>query len=116
MHLTDLALDDFRSYRHVVTRLSGGINVFLGKNGQGKTNLVEAVAYLSTFSSHRVAADTALVRIASAGEPTPSAGVIRARAVEDGHEKLLEVEIVRGKANRARLNSCLLYTSPSPRD
>ena len=104
MHLTDLALDDFRSYRHVVTRLSGGINVFLGKNGQGKTNLVEAVAYLSTFSSHRVAADTALVRIASAGEPTPSAGVIRARAVEDGHEKLLEVEIVRGKANRARLN------------
>ena len=104
MHLTDLALDDFRSYRHVVTRLSGGINVFLGKNGQGKTNLVEAVAYLATFSSHRVAADTALVRIASGGETVPSAGVIRARAVQDGHEKLLEVEIVRGKANRARLN------------
>src|SRR5690625_2783686 len=60
MHVSDLALTDFRSYESVVLSLERGITAFVGPNGQGKTNLVEAIAYLSTFSSHRVAGDTAL--------------------------------------------------------
>ena len=62
MYVSDLALDDFRSYRHLVVGLEPGISAFIGPNGQGKTNLVEAIAYLSTLSSHRVGADRALVR------------------------------------------------------
>ncbi|MDO4665657.1 MAG: DNA replication/repair protein RecF [Actinomycetaceae bacterium] len=104
MHVTDFALDDYRSYKHAVVQLKTGINVFLGANGQGKTNLVEALAYLSTFTSHRVGAATALVRLGNPGEKVAGAAVIRARAVEGERDRLLELEIVRGKANRARLN------------
>ena len=63
MRVSHLALDDFRSWKRVVLELPAGPLVFLGHNGQGKTNLVEAIAYLSTFSSHRVSAEGALVRI-----------------------------------------------------
>lgn len=69
MYVSDLALTDFRSYEHVVLSLEPGITALVGPNGQGKTNLVEAIAYLSTFGSHRVAGDTALVR---AGTPARS--------------------------------------------
>lgn len=98
MYITDLALNDFRSYREVVLRFQPGTTVFVGENGQGKTNLVEAIAYLATFSSHRVAADTALVR---QGAP---AGVIRAKVVHGTSETMLELEILAGRANRARIN------------
>jgi DNA replication and repair protein RecF len=57
-----LQLADFRSYAAVDVALWAGVSVFVGANGQGKTNLVEAVEYLSTLSSHRVAADLPLVR------------------------------------------------------
>lgn len=98
MYVSDLALTDFRSYEHVVLSLEPGVTAFVGPNGQGKTNLVEAIAYLSTFSSHRVAGDTALVR---AGTPR---AVVQAKAMKGERATVLEVEIIAGRANRARLN------------
>ncbi|MCI7551024.1 MAG: DNA replication/repair protein RecF [Actinomycetaceae bacterium] len=98
MYISDLALNDFRSYEDAVIRLNPSINVFIGENGQGKTNIVEAIGYLATFSSHRVAADAALVR---QGAP---AGVIRAKIWNGEQHAVIELEIIAGKANRARLN------------
>jgi DNA replication and repair protein RecF len=98
MYVSDLALNDFRSYHEVVLALEPGVTAFVGQNGQGKTNLVESVAYLSTFSSHRVAADAALVRQGTGG------AVVRAKVVHGDRPTLVELEIVAGKANRARLN------------
>jgi len=63
MHLTHLSLRDFRSYPEVELPLDPGITTFVGPNGQGKTNLVEAVGYLATLGSHRVAQDAPLVRV-----------------------------------------------------
>ena len=81
MFVSDLSLDDFRSYRRLVLSLEAGPTAFVGANGQGKTNLVEAIAYLGTLSSHRVGADTALVRRAEPGQPQPAGAVVRAKAV-----------------------------------
>jgi DNA replication and repair protein RecF len=96
-----LQLADFRSYAAVDVALSSGVSVFIGANGQGKTNLVEAVEYLSTLSSHRVAADLPLVRAGA------ERAIIRARVqagLNDARQLQLEVEITPGRANRARLN------------
>ena len=106
MRVSHVALDDFRSYRHAVVEFAPGTTVLLGSNGQGKTNLVEAVSYLSAFSSHRVSAEQALVRLPlSADEPQPGGAVVRVRLVTAGErETVIELEIVRGKANRAKVN------------
>ena len=84
--------------------LEPGVTAFIGPNGQGKTNLVEAIGYLATLSSHRVAADAPLVRAGA------ERAVVRARSCRDDRAPLLEVEITPGKANRARVNR-----SPLPR-
>ena len=102
MHVAHLSLHDFRSYEQLDLPLEPGGNVFVGPNGQGKTNLVEAVDYLSTLASHRVATDAPLVR-AGAGR-----AVVRADVVRDGRSALLEVEIVPGGSNRARVNKSAL--------
>src|SRR5699024_11453896 len=78
MYVSDLSLTDFRSYTNVVLHLDAGITAFVGPNGQGKTNLVESLGYLSTFSTHRVAADAALVRKGA------SRGIIQAKVVAAG--------------------------------
>ena len=106
MRVSRVALDDFRSYRHAVVEFAPGTTVLLGSNGQGKTNLVEAVSYLSAFSSHRVSAEQALVRLPlSADEAQPGGAVVRVRLVTAGErETVIELEIVRGKANRAKVN------------
>jgi DNA replication and repair protein RecF len=96
-----LQLTDFRSYAAVDVALGPGVMVFVGPNGQGKTNLVEAVEYVSTLASHRVAADLPLVRAGA------ERAVIRAlvqAGLDDLRQLQLEVEITPGKANRARLN------------
>ncbi len=101
MFVDHLQLADFRSYSAVDVALGAGVSVFVGANGQGKTNLVEAVEYLSTLSSHRVAADLPLVRSGA------ERAIIRARVqagLDDPRQLQLEVEISPGKANRARLN------------
>lgn len=104
MYVSDLALTDFRSYADVVVAFPPGVSALVGPNGQGKTNLVEAIGYLSSFTSHRVAGDAALVRN-GAGR-----AVVRAKAVRGDRSAVVELEIVAGKANRARLNR-----SPVPR-
>ncbi len=104
MYVAQLSLHDFRSYEQIDLALEPGGNVFVGSNGQGKTNLVEAIDYLSTLGSHRVATDAPLVRAGA------NRAVIRADVRRDGRSALLEVEIVPGGSNRARVNK-----SPLPR-
>src|SRR3954468_24835703 len=104
MYVRQVQLADFRSYPSVSVELEPGPSVFVGPNGQGKTNLVAALGYVATLGSHRVANDAPLVRAGA------SRAVVRAAIVNDGRELLVELEIVPGKANRARLNR-----SPVPR-
>jgi DNA replication and repair protein RecF len=101
MFVDQLQLTDFRSYESVDLALESGVTTFVGANGQGKTNLVEAIEYLSTMSSHRVASEVPLVRSGAAR------AVVRARVqagLDDPRQLTLELEINPGKANRARLN------------
>jgi DNA replication and repair protein RecF len=98
MHLTHLSLADFRSYAVLELPLEPGVTSFVGPNGQGKTNLVEAVGYLATLGSHRVAADVPLVRQGA------ERAVVRGAVERDGRTTLVEIEVVPGRANRARVN------------
>ncbi len=93
-----MSLVDFRSYEQVDVTFEPGVNALVGPNGQGKTNLVEAVGYLATLSSHRVSSDAPLIRDGA------SRAVVRARVAKAEREATLEVEITAGKANRARIN------------
>ena len=102
MHVSHLSLHDFRSYEQLDLELGPGVTAFVGRNGQGKTNIVEAVDYLSRLTSHRVAADAPLVR-----EGAQSA-LVRASVVREGRSALIEVEINPGRANRARINRSAL--------
>jgi DNA replication and repair protein RecF len=97
VYVRQLELVDFRSYPRVVVDFEPGASVLVGPNGIGKTNLVEALGYVATLGSHRVATDNALVRV-GAGR-----AVVRAAIVHDGRELLIELSIEPGKANRARL-------------
>lgn len=97
MYVRHLSVSNFRSYESAELPLSPGITTLVGLNGQGKTNLVEAIGYLATLSSHRVANDQPLVRFGS------SQAVIRGVVVRDGRETLVELELNPGRANRARL-------------
>jgi DNA replication and repair protein RecF len=96
--VSHLQVSDFRSWEQADLAFEPGPNVLLGPNGQGKTNLVEAIGYLATLGSHRVATDAPLVRHGA------SHAVVRAIAVNDGRELRLELEITPGRANRARIN------------
>jgi DNA replication and repair protein RecF len=98
MYVSHLSLTDFRSYDNLELPLAPGISVFQGPNGQGKTNLAEAIGYLATLTSHRVTSDAPLVRVGA------ERAVIRGVVVRDMRPTLLEVEINPGKANRARIN------------
>jgi DNA replication and repair protein RecF len=101
MYVDHLQLTDFRSYGSVDLPLEAGVTTFVGANGQGKTNLVEAIEYLSTMSSHRVATEVPLVR-SGAARAIVRAGVCA--GLDDPRRLTLELEINPGKANRARLN------------
>ena len=98
MFVSHLALTDFRSYPHVELALEPGVTALVGPNGQGKTNLVEAIGYLATLSSHRVPTDAALVRSGA------ERAVVGARVERAGRATTVEVEITPGRANRARVN------------
>jgi DNA replication and repair protein RecF len=104
VHIAHLSLHDFRSYPEVEVALGPGVTAFVGRNGQGKTNLVEAVDYIARLASHRVAGDAPLVRFGT------DSAVVRAAVVRDGREAVLEVQINPGRSNRARVNK-----SPLPR-
>jgi DNA replication and repair protein RecF len=98
MYVRRVELTDFRSYERVAVDFDPGVAVLVGQNGMGKTNLIEALGYVATLDSHRVATDAPLVRAGA------SSAVIRCEIVHDGRELLVELEIVPGRANRARLN------------
>jgi DNA replication and repair protein RecF len=98
MHVTHLSLADFRSYARIEVPLGPGVTVFVGANGQGKTNLVEAVGYLATLGSHRVSSDAPLVRAGA------ERAVIRAAVTQGERSQLVEIELNPGRANRARIN------------
>ncbi|MCD4533113.1 DNA replication/repair protein RecF [Nocardioides sp. cx-169] len=102
MYVSHLTLHDFRSYATADVALEPGVTAFIGRNGQGKTNLVEAIDYLSRLSSHRVATDAPLVRAGCAQ------AIVRAAVVREGRTAVLEVELNPGKANRARVNRSTL--------
>ncbi len=98
MWVKALRLTDFRSYEQVEVNLLPGVTTFVGQNGQGKTNLVEAIAYVSTLASHRVANDAPLVRVGA------ERAIVSLEAVKDERTLLVEMEINPGRANRARVN------------
>lgn len=98
MYVRHLSVSDFRSWQSVDVAFDPGPAVLLGANGEGKTNLVEALGYLATLSSHRVPTDAPLVRSGA------ERAVVRAALVADSRELRVEVEITPGRANRAKLN------------
>jgi DNA replication and repair protein RecF len=98
VHVSRLQLIDFRSYERVELDLEPGVTAFLGPNGQGKTNLVEAVDYVAVQASHRVSSDQPLVRLGA------DRAVVRLTVQRGDREALIELELNPGKANRARLN------------
>src|SRR5689334_247652 len=104
MYVAHLSLHDFRSYPSLEVEIGPGVTAFVGRNGQGKTNLVEAIDYLSSLSSHRVSADAPLVRQGA------SQAVVRAAVIRDERRAVLEIEINPGRSNRARINK-----SPLPK-
>ncbi|MER6315965.1 DNA replication/repair protein RecF [Streptomyces sp. NPDC001581] len=98
MHVSHLSLADFRSYARAEVPLDPGVTAFVGPNGQGKTNLVEAIGYLATLGSHRVSADAPLVRMGA------DRAIIRAAVTQGERRQLVELELNPGRANRARIN------------
>lgn len=98
MFVSHLSLVDFRSYTQANLELEPGVNALVGPNGQGKTNVVEALGYVATLSSHRVSSDSALVRAGAAR------ALIQSRIVRGDRASTVELEIVPGKSNRVRLN------------
>ncbi|MEK4242534.1 DNA replication/repair protein RecF [Janibacter sp. FSL W8-0316] len=104
MYVRHLSIGDFRSYPAAELALEPGVTTLVGLNGQGKTNLVEAIGYVASLSSHRVAIDQPLVRFGA------DRAIVRAAVVRDERESLVELEITPGRANRAKLNR-----SPLPR-
>jgi DNA replication and repair protein RecF len=98
VHLTRLALTDFRSYTDVDVALDAGVTIFSGPNGEGKTNLVEAVGYVATLASHRAAQDAPLIRKGA------DQAIIRTAISTAANDALVEIELNAGRANRVRLN------------
>lgn len=107
MYVDHLSLVDYRSYAQAEVPLTPGVTVFVGSNGQGKTNLVEALGYLATLDSHRVATDAPLVRAGA------ERAIVRAGVVGDARRLVLELEVNPGGANRARLGGA---PATRPRD
>ena len=97
MYVRHLSLIDFRSYPSAEVPLGPGVTTLVGLNVQGKTNVAEAIGYLATLGSHRVATDAPLVRFGA------EQAIVRGAVVREGGESLVEIEINPGRANRARL-------------
>ena len=99
MIVTRLELVDFRNYAHASFDFEPGTTAVIGRNGQGKTNLAEAMAYLATLDSFRGAPLDALVRVGA------DAAIVRATVLhDDGREVLVELELARNGRNRAMVN------------
>lgn len=109
MRVTHLSLADFRNYTAVDVDLVPGANLFVGRNGQGKTNLVESLGYLSTLGSHRVSSDAAMIRQGA------DSAIVRARLEHGERQILAELQLNRSGANRAQINRAAIKTRELPR-
>ncbi|MDT5109569.1 MAG: replication and repair protein RecF, partial [Mycobacterium sp.] len=98
MYVRHLGLTDFRSWPRADVELDRGRTVFIGPNGFGKTNLVEALWYSATLGSHRVGSDAPLIRVGA------DRAIVSTIIVSDGRELAVDLEITSGRANKARLN------------
>ena len=109
MHVARLSLTDYRNYARAELELGPGATVLVGRNGQGKTNLVEAIGYLATLGSHRVSGDQPLIRSGA------DAAIIRALLTHGDRELLVELQLNRHGANRAQLNRSPVKSRELPR-
>ena len=109
MYVARLSLTDYRNYERAELALGPGATVFVGRNGQGKTNLVESIGYLATLGSHRVSGDQALIRAGA------DAAIVRALLTHGDRELLVELQLNRQGANRAQLNRSPVKTRELPR-
>ena len=98
MRVSHLSLGDFRNYRSAELTLHPGPNLLLGRNGQGKTNLVEAIAYFASLRSHRTSGDAPLIRAGA------DAAVMRMKVEAAERDVLLEMQLNRDRPNRAQVN------------
>ena len=98
MLITNLNLTNYRSYTTLDLSLDPGVSIFVGKNGEGKTNIAEAVLYLTFLSSHRASGNTPLIKLGN------QSAYIRAKVKYPEREILVELEINSDKANRAKVN------------
>jgi DNA replication and repair protein RecF len=98
MYVTKVQLTNFRNYKTAEVELSPGVNLLYGANGQGKTNLAEAINFFASLSSHRVAGHTPLIK---QGEQS---AIISLELAHQERQLLLEFEINEDSPNRARLN------------
>jgi len=96
--ITNLNLNNYRSYTTLDLSLDPGVSIFVGKNGEGKTNIAEAVLYLTFLSSHRASGNTPLIKLGN------QSAYIRAKVKYPEREILVELEINADKANRAKVN------------
>lgn len=109
MIVEHLSLVDFRNYATAELTLHSGPNVLVGLNGQGKTNLAEAVVFLATLGSHRVSSDAPMVRDGQ------DYAIIRARLSHGERRVLVEVQLNRQGSNKARINGSPSKTNELPR-
>ena len=98
MHIKHLSLSNFRNYSTLELPLQPGVNLLVGRNGQGKTNLVEAIFYAATLNSHRVSGYLPLVK------HQQDKAVMRILAGFEDRENLIELELNVTGSNRARIN------------
>ncbi len=109
MHVTHLALTDFRNYERAEVSLASGAVLFVGRNGQGKTNLVEAIAYAGSAASHRVSTDQALIRFGT------DSATVRLRVQHGDRALVIEIELNRASPNRAQVNRSPVRLRELPR-
>ena len=109
MLVAHLSLTDFRNYESAEVDFAAGANLFVGSNGQGKTNLVESLGFLSTLGSHRVSTDHAMIRQGC------DSAIVRAKLEHGERRVLAEVQINRTGANRAQINRSAIKTRELPR-
>jgi DNA replication and repair protein RecF len=109
VHVARLSLTDYRNYASAELELGPGATVLVGRNGQGKTNLVESIGYLATLGSHRVSGDQALIRAGS------DAAIVRALLAHGDRQLLVELQLNRQGANRAQLNRSQVKPRELPR-
>lgn len=110
MFVSHLELADFRNYESASVELVPGPNLFVGSNGQGKTNLVESINYLATLGSHRVSSDQALIRQGR------DSAIVRAKLEHAGRQVLIELQLNRQGANRAQVNRAPAKPRDLPRN